>query len=320
MAVKRNEKGRWIVEFEQRGARIHRRLPEGSTKGDAIRLEAELRTALLETRKASTEFMLEEAIALYLKSIVGAPSEYESRINARRIGPWVIGKTAQEAHKAALRFTTDCLPHYKPASINKSLNCLKRGLSLAWINGLTDENYGAKIKRLPENNERMSWLTVDQTAAIAEHCSPPVKAAVWISLLTGARRGEIVKMLPEHISDDSIYIPAENTKTKKGRFVPIVPALRPWLEFVPLGITAAGIDSTFQRAKVKAGLPTARFHDLRHGCATTLVQLGVDLYTVQQILGHSSSRLTQRYAKVQLAAKSDALEKLGSLVQAAGAR
>jgi site-specific recombinase XerD len=38
------------------------------------------------------------------------------------------------------------------------------------------------------------------------------------------------------------------------------------------------------------------FHDLRHTFATRLVQSGIDLYKVQQLLGHKSPIMTQRYA------------------------
>jgi integrase len=38
------------------------------------------------------------------------------------------------------------------------------------------------------------------------------------------------------------------------------------------------------------------FHDLRHTCATRMIQGGVDLYKVQRLLGHKSPIMTQRYA------------------------
>jgi len=48
------------------------------------------------------------------------------------------------------------------------------------------------------------------------------------------------------------------------------------------------------REKVK--LADVRFHDLRHTFATRLVQSGVDLYVVKELLGHKTITMTMRYA------------------------
>ena len=45
-----------------------------------------------------------------------------------------------------------------------------------------------------------------------------------------------------------------------------------------------------------AKLPNFTFHDLRHTFASRLVMNGVNLYTVQRLLGHADPKMTQRYA------------------------
>lgn len=49
----------------------------------------------------------------------------------------------------------------------------------------------------------------------------------------------------------------------------------------------------FKAILVRAGLPVLRFHDLRHSAARLLLLYGVDVKTVADILGHSSTHLTQ---------------------------
>ena len=46
----------------------------------------------------------------------------------------------------------------------------------------------------------------------------------------------------------------------------------------------------------RAGLTDVRLHDLRHTYASRLVQRGVPLYTVSQLLGHASLKMTLRYS------------------------
>jgi integrase len=66
-----------------------------------------------------------------------------------------------------------------------------------------------------------------------------------------------------------------------------------------------------------AGVPQARVHDARHTAATLLLAQGVDVRTVQHILGHSTLSQTQRYTHVTHALTRDAAERMGATLWAA---
>ena len=61
-------------------------------------------------------------------------------------------------------------------------------------------------------------------------------------------------------------------------------------------ISGSSLRQAFDKVTAKTGLEDFRFHDLRHTFATRLVQNGVDLYKVKELLGHKTISMTMRYA------------------------
>lgn len=257
-----------------------------------------------------------QVMALYLTHLDTLRSPETARHHAVRIGEWLEGRRASEARAVAAGFIDDAREVYAAATINRSLGALKKALHLAWERGLTTVDYSAHVKRLPENNQRTVFLSMAEVKLLADCASENVRAAIWVSLLTGCRRGEVCKIARADIGADSIRIQAGNTKTLRYREVPIFPALRPWLKHLPLPINFEGVKTGFRRAREAAGMPHVTFHDLRHSCATILLDLGVPLDVVRDILGHTSVKTTERYAHRLMDHKRDALERLGDLHQA----
>jgi integrase len=71
-----------------------------------------------------------------------------------------------------------------------------------------------------------------------------------------------------------------------------------------------GLHDMFEKLLVHAGLPHMRFHDLRHSAATILLSMGVPAKVVQELLGHSTIRMTMdTYSHVLPAMQQDAMEK-----------
>jgi integrase len=303
--------GRTHVSLMVGGARVHRRLPQGTSARDAKQFEAELRSALGRKRTPSIpgDPPMSEVMGLYLKHCDSLRSPETAKYHALRLGPWVDGRRASEARQVAASAVIGMREHYAAATINRSLSAMQKALHMAWEAGRIPEDYSAHIKRLPEHNQRDMFLGVEQVHQLAEAASEQVRAAIWIALLTGCRRGEILAITAEDIGADSITIRAGNTKTLKTRIVPIIPALRPWLKHLPLKMNYEGLKTGFRRAREAALMPWVHFHDLRHSCATILLASGADLYTVAKVLGHSTIKMTERYAHHQIAAQRSALEK-----------
>jgi integrase len=317
MPIKPTEGGGWEVSVCVSRQRVHRRLPPGTPKSEAKQLEAELRSALARSRAPVIpgDPRLTEVMVLYIAHTKTLRSPETAKHHANRIGLWAEKYRASQTKECVRHIVKDMTGAYAPATINRSLGALQKGLSLAWNEGRTPVDYSTLVKRLPENNRRTVYLSMEQVKVIADRASENVRAAIWIALLTGCRRGEVCKIKPDDIGADTIKLQAGNTKTLRYREVPIVPALRPWLKYLPLAINFEGVKSGFRRAREASDMPHVHFHDLRHSCATILLGLGVDLYVVRDILGHTSIKTTERYTHTQVAPQRAGLEKLGALHQ-----
>jgi site-specific recombinase XerD len=69
----------------------------------------------------------------------------------------------------------------------------------------------------------------------------------------------------------------------------------------------------FKKACIAVGLDsTIHFHSLRHSFASNLVQKGVPLYTIKELLGHSSISTTEIYSHLNMEALREAIKKLNT--------
>ncbi len=75
--------------------------------------------------------------------------------------------------------------------------------------------------------------------------------------------------------------------------------------------TGDHISQSFKRACKTAGLDNSiHFHSLRHSFASNLVQKGVPLYTIKELLGHSSISTTEIYSHLNMETLREAVRKL----------
>ena len=135
-----------------------------------------------------------------------------------------------------------------------------------------------------------------------DHLTP----AVLLSMNTGLRRGEVLKLRWRSIDFNRRLLTVEgpNAKSRQTRHVPLndeaVNTLRRWREQSGPGArvfdVATGFKGAWMKLLKRARISHFRWHDLRHHFASNLVQHGVPLNTVRDLLGHSSVQMSLRYA------------------------
>ena len=144
----------------------------------------------------------------------------------------------------------------------------------------------------------------------SDHLTP----AIILSLHTGLRRGELTKLKWNDVKREEagqyLVVRAANAKSRKRRFIPLSQTasmiLENWRKHPKRGNVYLfeqrdgrpfeGFKSCFEKVLAAAQIFGFRWHDLRHSFASKLVSRGHDLYRVQELLGHSSPKLTMRYA------------------------
>ncbi len=195
-------------------------------------------------------------------------------------------------------------------TINRELGTLSHVFTKAigWGHAATNPVRG--IKRYAENDPVNRPLTREEEPRLLAAASKRLRAIILIALNTGMRRNEILSLRWKNINlpEGQIELEARNTKGgKKKRLIPLntvavdalrtIPHAHDLLFYSPRTKThVRDVKTAFHAACEKAEIHGLRFHDLRHTFGTRLVEQGVDIVTVQKLMGHSRIEMTMRYA------------------------
>jgi site-specific recombinase XerD len=159
-------------------------------------------------------------------------------------------------------------------------------------------------------------LSREEVSGLLEAASDlKVKALLTVIYSAGLRISEALHLKVSDILSDRRQIRVRKGKGKKDRYTILSDETlkllrRYYQEYKPEEWLFAGMNPgshlsassarrSFREARDEAGInPEATPHTLRHSFATHLLEDGVDLRTVQVLLGHADIRTTQRYAHV----------------------
>lgn len=204
----------------------------------------------------------------------------------------------------------------EPGTVNRYLSALRSAWNWARAAGLVPQEKTWPTRLLlSEPRERVRFLTDAELAEVlkaAEEQSPWMHAAVMVSLATGLRQGELLRLEWRDLDFDRATVTVLISKNTKRRAVhlpaPAIDALKRLRRGGVVGpkrifVTQDGepadksyLNFRWKKVRADAGLVDFRWHDLRHSCASFLAQNGASLVEIGAVLGHSSPSITAKYA------------------------
>jgi len=152
------------------------------------------------------------------------------------------------------------------------------------------------MPRVGNGKSRDRVLTDDELGKVWHAAEGPYGAVVRMLALTGARREEIAQLRWSEIDGDHIKLEGSRTKTGAPHTIPLSSAAQALLNSLPhLGdfvFSGSKPISNWSQSKLRlddaSGVTNWRIHDLRRTVATGLQKLGINLQTIEAVLGHTS--------------------------------
>ncbi|MDO5305060.1 MAG: site-specific integrase [bacterium] len=196
------------------------------------------------------------------------------------------------------------------ATINRYCAVISKMFNLLIADGKLVKNPCKFSPKLRENNYKIRYLKEDEQKRLF-NCLDEflyIKPIIILALYTGMRKGEILNLKWSQIDFKNEFIDILKSKSGKERKIPIAGKVKEVLselgkngeEFIFINPETNkpynDIKKSFSSLLKKAQIENFRFHDFRHTVATRLVESGVDLLIVKEILGHSNIETTMRYA------------------------
>jgi integrase len=207
--------------------------------------------------------------------------------------------------------------HHAPYEANRTVALLSKMFELARRWGFVPENAANPARGIDKFREqkRDRWVTPEElprlAAAIAQDANLYIRAAVWLYLLTGVRKTELLKTRWEDVDFERCALRLPETKAGRTHYVPLSPPAVAVLRALPrqegnpyllpgakLGHHLVNIEKPWRRVRKAASVEDVRLHDLRRTVGSWLAQTGSSLPLIGRVLNHTDPKTTAVYARL----------------------
>lgn len=229
------------------------------------------------------------------------------------------------------------------------ISLLKQALKLAYSMEIIEKDIASKIKQLPNNEKRIEAFERSEQKKLETLClhSKENYKGIILCLYTGIRLGELLALTWEDFDSNkgiisinkTVYILKINNKNtlfvdspktiNSKRIIPLPLFLVKELNKMKKNSKSNFIISTrnggmvdprsyqrtFKSILRKCNIKDKNFHSLRHTFATRALEIGMDVKTLSDILGHKNSMITlNRYSHSMFDYKIEMMNKLGEIL------
>jgi len=312
MAIyKRSAGGSWWVRFTVRGKPIRR------SAGTADREKAEeFETALRERywrqdKLGETVHTWKEAVTRFKKEATWRESTRKTNEFSltffERLNPIAVSAITADVVRAARDYVDRS---QQPASANRIMavfrGVLRACVRWGWL------AYAPPVPMVRTPQKEISVLDGQSAARLVAELPVHLKAPMMFSVLTGLRMSNTRDLTWDRVDleDGHVTIPASQYKTNRDQRFPLSTQAVKLLSGLPhrtgrvflydgKPITGKLGARAFRKARCRAGLPSLRWHDLRHTFASWVAQSGASDRVLQSLGGWTSPKMVARYAHLK---------------------
>lgn len=299
------ERIRWTVdsypEAEQLELKLKGWLLEGRT-AEAIKLSLTQGTDVAEVPKVTMRDLYQMANRQWrLQPRGGNAARAASLLDL--MGWWDLDPnklTVAMASQMAMQLTDEL--ELSTATVNRYRAALSRMLNAGLESGLIDR--AIRVPQEREDKGRIRWLTRAEEAKILQYWRDKGEDVLLrfteFMVDTGCRNSEVLSVSKDDI-DERGHLRLFRKKTQTDAYLPLSP--RAHAALLSVGRFEIGerwLHMKWAKMRDELGFtPDVTPYVLRHTCCSRLVNAGMQLFKVQQWMGHSSPTTTQRYAHLR---------------------
>jgi len=185
--------------------------------------------------------------------------------------------------------------------------------------------------QLNKESKRDRWLDQEELPrlgeAIAKKDNIYIRAVLWLYLLTGARKKELLKLKWDDVDTVRKEIRLGDTKAGRTHYIPLSDEAIALIDSIPKqlgnphlfpgakpGAHVVNIDKAWRGIRKDAGVEDVRLHDLRRTVGSWLAQSGIPLHLIGKILNHSNVSTTAIYSRFSKSQAQEAMENHGKIM------